>query len=470
VAHGGALKVIGRGSSFQFRGAEKAAARVARALKATHVLDGSVRRSGSRLRISASLIECAGETTLWSERFDRELVDVFELQDEIAHAVAAALRVAFQPVWPSRNIPPEAFDFYLKALEVRRGGLQDGRRVTVITLLRNATALAPAFARAWEFLALMLATHLRFDDPASGCVTTHEEVIHAARTALELDPKLGGAHQALAYLKPFAAFAERETLQKKAVSVTPNDPVVLTNASFVYVETGRVLEGLDLTRRAYHLDPMNPWVANWYANVMDYAGLSGEARALWNILHRQWPDNQLIAWNAIGIAAGHKDWDWFDTLVADAKAHHLDMKSLHPHITYGVALRSPDDDMRSRALRRAQKRLSEAGTLPVMTFTFLYRLGLADDVFRLADRTSFAYMFDAKLASPSGVIDEGLIFAEVYNAEMMRDVRFVGFCAKLGLCAYWVKSGQWPDCADAVAPHYDFRAETRKLVQKPSAN
>jgi TolB-like protein len=106
VARGAELKVIGRGSSFQFRGRDKAAAHVAAALSATHVLDGSVRRSGNKVRIAANLIECERETTIWSDRFDRELSDVFALQDEIAAAVAAALKVAFADgaTWGRRPI------------------------------------------------------------------------------------------------------------------------------------------------------------------------------------------------------------------------------------------------------------------------------------------------------------------------------------------------------------------------------
>lgn len=88
------LKVIGRSSSFQFRGSQKALTHVVEQLRATHVLDGSVRRSGEQVRITAYLIECESQTTLWSDRFDRRLADVFALQDAIAEAVAAALREA----------------------------------------------------------------------------------------------------------------------------------------------------------------------------------------------------------------------------------------------------------------------------------------------------------------------------------------------------------------------------------------
>lgn len=103
VASGAALRVIGRGSSFQFRGADKAAANVAAALNVTHLLDGSVRRNGSTVRVSAQLIECAGQTTLWSSRYDRELTDFLAVQDEIAGAVAAAVASVFAPRrtgWP----------------------------------------------------------------------------------------------------------------------------------------------------------------------------------------------------------------------------------------------------------------------------------------------------------------------------------------------------------------------------------
>ena len=93
VSRGGNLKVIGRASSLQFRGCDKAAANVAAQLRATHVLDGSVRRSGARVRISTELVECATEVSLWSKRFDRDLSDIFALQDEIACAVALALGV-----------------------------------------------------------------------------------------------------------------------------------------------------------------------------------------------------------------------------------------------------------------------------------------------------------------------------------------------------------------------------------------
>jgi adenylate cyclase len=115
VARSSGLRVIGRASSFQFRGADKAAAKVAGALKATHTLDGSVRRSGPHVRIAARLVDCASETTVWSDRYDRDLTDIFALQDEIAVAVAAALKTTLARASPPTPIEPEVFDLFLRA-------------------------------------------------------------------------------------------------------------------------------------------------------------------------------------------------------------------------------------------------------------------------------------------------------------------------------------------------------------------
>ena len=133
-----ALAVVGRSSSFSLRGAEKSPARAGALLGATHVLDGSVRRSGDRVRITAELVDCASRATLWSDRFERSLVDVFAVEDEIAAAVAAALKVACAPGARAAAIDPTAFDLYLKARH-----LDSEWNLPQIGLLEQATARAP---------------------------------------------------------------------------------------------------------------------------------------------------------------------------------------------------------------------------------------------------------------------------------------------------------------------------------------
>jgi len=168
VARIAGLIVIGRSSSFQFRGTDKAASRIASVLKATHVLDGSVRRSGHRVRISASLIECACETTLWSRSFDRELANVFALQDEIAAAVAAALKLAILPSAKSEaahrahllsggsQINPSAYTAYLQGrFYLNRRNRADMYRAAAY--FQEALSLAPAYTDARASLALTCA-------------------------------------------------------------------------------------------------------------------------------------------------------------------------------------------------------------------------------------------------------------------------------------------------------------------------
>jgi adenylate cyclase len=465
VARGAALKVIGRGSSFQFRGADKAAAHVATALKATHVLDGSVRRSGTKVRIAANLIECAGQTTLWSDRFDRELSDVFALQDEIASAVADALKIAFAPAAQSDSVDPAAYNLYLKALEIRNRGLEPDTRRAVIKLLEEATDLAPKFARAWVFLATMLAGQLRFDEPDQPRGVVRAKVVAAAETALRLDPSLGGAYQALGQLEPFANYAEREALHRRALSVAPNDPTVLTNASLFFTEIGRIRDGLEYAKRAYDLDPMYPWAANWYAQMLGYAGQVEECFELIRKLCVLWPDNELIAWNAFYAAGARGDWAWFDELERAAHERKLDSASVHRAISWCKLVREPNPETQQRYLKRARDVLADTGFASQETYTTMFRLGLQDEAFDLVNRGSFAFMFDPEQRSPRGNASDGAIFAVLFNKRIMSDIRFVGICAKLALCDYWVKTDRWPDCVEAVAPYYDFKAEARRLAK-----
>jgi adenylate cyclase len=463
VARGADLKVIARSSSFQFRGANKAIRQVAAQLKTTHVLDGSVRRSGSRVRISASLIECARQTTLWSDRFDRELSDVFALQDEIATAVAAALKITFAPA-QSETVDPSAYNLYLKALALRNKGLEAETQLAVIQMLETATELAPKFARAWVMLATLLAAWFRFSESESSDAALRVRVVAAAEMALKLDPGLGGAYQALSQLEPFGRYEEREALHLKALSVAPSDPTVLTNASLFFTEIGRIREALKYSKHAYDLDPMSPWAANWYGNMLAFAGEKKLSQELFRTLSARWPDNALIAANAILVAACLGDWAWFDELVVVARERHLESATLHRCISTGQAMRSSDPVTRSSFIRQARDALSRSGSLSLGTCMNLCNLGAIDEAFELIGQTSLDHMLDPVQRAERGNVSEGIIFSELHSARMIHDPRFPGLCGKLGLCNYWVKTERWPDCADESALTYDFKAEARRLV------
>jgi adenylate cyclase len=462
VARGADLKVIGRGSSFRFRGAGKGAKNVAAALSATHVLDGSVRRRGDQVRISAQLIECVHETTLWSERFDRDLSDIFALQDEIAAAVATALKVAFAPSGSAEAVDPAAYDLYLKA---RRPSLLDAAtRAEKIKLLQQATTLAPRFARAWVELASLLVHDLRFEAPKEPYTVLRGRITSAIETALRIDPNLGEAYQILGRLEPFAAFTQRAALDRKALDVAPKDQQVLFWAFTFAFQTGRHNEALGYAERSYQLDPMDPISVEVYAYMLDSVGRYAESLALSDWLAGQWPDSELTIYAALASASQNADWKRFDALVATARARGLYTPTVRGLAWFAKNRRHPDPAGLQGALGWARQEAARTGVVPFEMLTGLYGLGLADEVFDLVDRVSFGFMFDPEGRWPSGETT-AILFNPTHNTSMLRDPRFPRLCAKLGLCEFWVKSDLWPDCADTVADVYDFKAECRRLVQ-----
>jgi TolB-like protein len=192
-----ALHVASRTSSFAFKGTDKSLQEIADALKVNYVLEGSVRKDGNRVRIIAQLIEAASDQHLWSKSYDRDLIDIFMIQNEIANAIVAALGESLEidvtndiPVLAA-TINMSAYDSYLKAHElfIARADLAKS-----IALFEQAVDLDPAFARAWEGLAAAY-----WVMPAWGI--TDRDYFHlaleAAQTALELDDGLSLAYSVI---------------------------------------------------------------------------------------------------------------------------------------------------------------------------------------------------------------------------------------------------------------------------------
>ncbi len=459
VARGADLKVVGRTSSFQLRGPDKDIRRLANELRATHVLDGSVRRSGPKVRIAAQLIECASQTTLWSDRFDRDLTDVFALQDEIAGAVAAALKVAFAPPGAAGAVDPAIHDLYLRA-RARVSAFDPDGMVQTIRMVERVVAAAPKFARAWSFLAACRAWHMRlYGEAARQHGITRDSARTAAETALGLDPGLGLPYAALSLLEAWAHFEEREALLRKALDVAPNVPIILTSMARFSNEVGRRREAADYAKRAYDLDPLDVAAAHAFLTILDHYD-----RDLWESFCGRWPDSDVIAFDAIAVAAAYGDWQGFDCFVAASRLRITNDPNFRALVWHGRNLRNPDPQSIGRAFERARQEFSRTGTLPLSTLASLSQLGMTEEVFGLIDQASFAHVFDDAAQAPSGIFNPSVIFSR----SMVRDIRFVGLCAKLGLCAYWLKTDRWPDCAVEVA--YDFKAESRRLAAAQPAD
>jgi adenylate cyclase len=189
-----ALSVVSRATAFSFKGATTDVAQIARQTKAAYVLAGSVRKSGARVRITAQLVAAANDSQIWGERFDRDLNDIFALQDEISKSIVTALKLTLLPgekqaLEQRGTSNPEAYKLYLMA---RQFWLMDNERnnEVVVRICRRVVQIDPTYAQAWATLALAQWNMFWQDD--SG-----DDGQRAAQTALRIDPNLPDAHVAM---------------------------------------------------------------------------------------------------------------------------------------------------------------------------------------------------------------------------------------------------------------------------------
>jgi adenylate cyclase len=235
-----ALFVVARNTAFTFKGKSVDVAQLARQLKVSHVLEGSVRKSGGRVRITAQLIEGSSGGQIWAERYDRDLNDIFALQDEISEAIVKALRLKLLPeekqaIEQRGTDNVEAYNLYLMARQHYATGLASDahKSNTVIRLCRGAIELDPDYARAWA----LMATAQRYQM----YVTAEGDNGSAAATrAIALDANLAEAHAAMAGI--LASKGNYEAAQQEitiAFRLDPESVDVLREAARLSFLQGR---------------------------------------------------------------------------------------------------------------------------------------------------------------------------------------------------------------------------------------
>ena len=191
------LRVISRSSAFSFKGKDYDMPTIATQLNVAHVLEGSVRKAGNQVRITAQLIDTRSDTHLWSETYDRTLDDIFVIQDEIAAAVVDALKLTLLGDTPkSEEINPEAYALYLQAMYVGALGNADAYEQSN-AILKQVLAIAPDYARAWRGLARNYANQV-----GDGLLPRDEGdplAREALKQALAINPDFAEAHSTLAW-------------------------------------------------------------------------------------------------------------------------------------------------------------------------------------------------------------------------------------------------------------------------------
>jgi TolB-like protein len=280
------LRVIARTSSFSFKGKEVDVATIAKALNVANVLEGSVRKSANTLRVTAQLIRASDSSHLWSQTYDRDLTDVFKVQDEIAGKVVAALKVTLLPTQElpkaQRTNNPEAYQQYLQGrYHLNRFSIADFDKARAF--LERACQLDPKFPLAWAALSRVWVLQTGWSDKltraqfAAGLTRARD----AADRALQLDPNLPEALSArfeIQFTSDFDWKGGAETI-RRAKALAPSDPVILKSAGQVAAIFGDFAGAVELARQAVALDPVNAEVRAYLANVLLQARRPAESRA-----------------------------------------------------------------------------------------------------------------------------------------------------------------------------------------------
>jgi tetratricopeptide (TPR) repeat protein len=253
------LRVVARTSSFAFKGKNEDIQEIGRKLRVDHVLEGSVRKSGNRLRITAQLIKITDGYHLWSERYDRTMDDVFAIQDEISLSIVEKLKVSLlegeRDALARRSTENlQAYNLFLQgrfAANKHTGeSLHDA-----IKKFQGAITLSPNYAQAYADMAFAyyLLGFMYILTPKE----VYPKSIAAARKAIEIDPTVADAHVVLAAIKDYDWEWEAAGIAfKKAIELNPNSAYARVHYSFHLLSQGRINESLKEMTTAYSLDPL----------------------------------------------------------------------------------------------------------------------------------------------------------------------------------------------------------------------
>ncbi|MEO8742126.1 MAG: hypothetical protein ABI365_02945 [Lysobacteraceae bacterium] len=294
------LKVAGRTSSFYYKGRNEDLRTIGKALGVANVLEGSVRKQGDKVRITAQLIRSDDDFHLWSESYDGDLKDVFALQERIARAITDKLKITLIGAQQTQLVAvattdTQAHDLYLEAREAYRArgaGVQKS-----IDLYHAALKRDPEFAQAWAGLcaSLDVLPYYLPDTDKARLPQIYDEGEAACKRAIALEPNLAAAHIALGGLYANAwhwRAAEQQFQQAQALA--PNDPEFL----FVYTDwlgaMGRSDEALATAQRAVELDPKAPAYRNLYGYLLFYSNRVNESIAQLEVGHAIAPDFRYV--------------------------------------------------------------------------------------------------------------------------------------------------------------------------------
>jgi TolB-like protein/Tfp pilus assembly protein PilF len=414
------LKVIGRNSSFLFKGKSGDSASIGQKLGVAQLIQGSVLRQGDRVRIIAEMISARDGQALWSETYDREVKDIFAVQSEIAEAVAAQLKIKLLGEKPASdsarsNPNPAAHDAVLQSAFYLNQGNMDGY-LKAINYATEATGLDPNYAEAWAQLSIAWRAYAVSGPPDEMQAQAEASARAAANKAYALDPKSIDALVVMSALgvAPDLDFASAEKYARRAVELAPGDAEGLSFLSSALMAQGRLQETLPLRREISAVDPLQ---SSSYNTGLIFVGLHryAEARVLFNKFLETHPKANRV----------HTQLATLDVLENNPKGAleqaHLEEEGGFRDYSIALALQAGDDkSARDAAL---QAFIDKQGKdMPCWVAVLCAQRREPDKMFEWLEK---AY----------GIRDAALsrLFIFPFLMDYRDDPRFATFCRKLGI-------------------------------------
>lgn len=278
LTHFSEIRVIASGSSLQFKNHALSIGEIAAKLNADYIVEGSVRGYANRLRVTAQLVDAATGVSIWADRYDREMADIFAVQDAVTHMIVASLGVTLQSAALTRALgkSPTEIDAYDCLLRARRytTTLNEDMHAEARDLLEQAIALDPNYADAFALLANVYLAEHRFD--ANPRPNTVGRALEMALIATRLDPKNAYAHCWLAIVHFFLGDNDKFKAETRiALDLNPHDPEILADVGHYLSFMGEFERGIELSKQAQQLNPLHPgWyhfgLARYHFNKRDY--------------------------------------------------------------------------------------------------------------------------------------------------------------------------------------------------------
>lgn len=297
------LRVISRSSAFSFKGRNLEITEIAERLDVGHILEGSVRKAGDRIRITAQLIDARSDTHLWSEAFDRDLADVFAIQDEIALTVVEQLKAELLGAAPAqRETDPEAYALYLRGRHLdRRGGVAD--RKLAIQYYKDALAIDPGLIDAWNGLSTAYWNLSGRGMPADEAIAKSKD---ATQHALATDPDDAGARAGMGdFARLDGDFQLAVEHYNQALAVEPGSHGVLISSAIFLATLGRYEEAIPVYEWLARRDPVSPAVIGNLGDALIETGRFEEAIDAIDKAIVLSPENVAFRWNRIRLLYFH---------------------------------------------------------------------------------------------------------------------------------------------------------------------